>query len=153
MGGRLCVETGRVDEPGKSYTRDGAIAYAENNLAGIMYPYERQPVPESAHVSELVRKAELNLRRRLEMFDVFPDWRVSFRSALDNSHLGHVTLSGSGDGNQEMICTLDDRLLLNILERRAHWDNAQVGSHIRFSRSSHPEYSQEVHVLLSFLHL
>ena len=59
-----------------------------------MYPYERQPVPESAHVSELVRKAELNLRRRLEMFDVFPDWRVSFRSALDHSDLGHVTFSG-----------------------------------------------------------
>jgi UDP-MurNAc hydroxylase len=152
MGGRLCVETGRVDPPGKSYRRDDILAYAEIDLAGITYAYEQQPVPESAHLRELVRKAELNLRRRLERFDVFPDWHVSFRSALDDSDLGRVSLARSGDATREMICTLDDRLLLNILERRAHWDNAQVGSHIRFSRSCHPEYSQEVHTLLSFLH-
>jgi UDP-MurNAc hydroxylase len=153
MGGRLCVETGRVDAPGKSYSRDDVVAHAKHNLTGITYPYERQPVREPAHVRELVRQAELNLRRRLEMFDVFPDWRVSFRSALDDSDLGQVSIARSGNGTREMICTLDDRLLLNILERKAHWDNAQVGSHIRFNRSCHPEYSQEVHTLLSFLHV
>jgi UDP-MurNAc hydroxylase len=153
MGGSLCVETGRVDEDGNRYSHSDILAYAENELAGITYSYERQETPESSHVRELVQKAELNLHRRLERFGVFPDWRVSFRSALDDSDLGHVRFARSGDATREMICTLDDRLLLNILERRAHWDNAQIGSHIRFSRNCHPEYSQEVHTLLSFLHL
>jgi UDP-MurNAc hydroxylase len=153
MGGRLNVETGRLIPPGKSYGRSEILAYAEDALASMTYAYERQPVPSSLHVRELVRKAALNLRERLEMFDVFPDWHVAFRSALDGSALGSVSLTSSGDATREMTCTLDDRLLLNILERRAHWDNAQIGSHIRFSRNCHPEYSQEVHTLLSFLHL
>ena len=152
MGGRLDVATGREEEPGTSYSYEDILSYADRQLAGITYAYEREAVPESSHLRELVQKAEVNLRQRLERFGIFPDWKVAFRSALDDSDLGLVRLAKSGDGSREMLCTLDDRLLLNILERRSHWDNAQVGSHIRFSRNCHPEYSQEVHTLLSFLH-
>ncbi len=47
--------------------------------------------------------------------------------------------------------SLDYTLLVMILERKAHWNNAQIGSHLRYFRS--PDILERpIHQLISYLH-
>lgn len=54
-------------------------------------------------------------------------------------------------GTKTLRCTLDERLLSMILDRKAHWNNAEIGFHIQFHRE--PDvYDPDLHMLLSFFH-
>ena len=49
-------------------------------------------------------------------------------------------------------CSLDLRLLKRILDKRSHWNNAEIGCHIELNRSPN-YYSPDIHTALQFLHL
>jgi UDP-MurNAc hydroxylase len=51
-----------------------------------------------------------------------------------------------------ITCSLDLRILKRILERRAHWNNVELGCHMNFVRVPNT-YQPDMHALLSFLHL
>ena len=36
------------------------------------------------------------------------------------------------DQNRKLYCQLDNRLLRRILDQKAHWNNAEIGTHINF---------------------
>ena len=46
---------------------------------------------------------------------------------------------------------LDERLLLRIIERRSHWNNAEIGCHIDVDRNPNV-YEVDVHMLMQFFH-
>lgn len=46
--------------------------------------------------------------------------------------------------------SVDYRLMVRILERKAHWNNAEIGSHLRFYRRPN-EFDRMIHYLLSYL--
>lgn len=54
-------------------------------------------------------------------------------------------------GERELACTLDERLLAMILDRKAHWNNAEIGFHINFHRTP-DHYDPDLHMMLSFFH-
>lgn len=54
------------------------------------------------------------------------------------------------DGNW-LGCTLPEGLLRDILDRKVHWNNAEIGCLITFNRVG--PYLPDVHTLLSFFHL
>ena len=46
---------------------------------------------------------------------------------------------------------IDYALLVRILDGKAHWNNAEIGSHLRFYRD--PDiYQRSLHFFLSFFH-
>jgi hypothetical protein len=47
--------------------------------------------------------------------------------------------------------TMPEAVLRDILDRKAHWNNAEIGCLIQFERKGH--YMPDVHTLLSFFHL
>ena len=47
---------------------------------------------------------------------------------------------------------IDERLLDGLLERKYHWNNAEIGSHFEFRRFPE-EYDRRVYNLLNFLHV
>ena len=48
--------------------------------------------------------------------------------------------------------TLEAKLLLRILKRRAHWNNAEIGCHVDIWR--HPNtYEPDAHTFMQFLHI
>ena len=49
-------------------------------------------------------------------------------------------------------CRLDERLLSNIIRRKSHWNNAEIGGHIQMYRSPNI-YEPDLHNGLQFLHL
>ena len=46
---------------------------------------------------------------------------------------------------------MDPRLLTMILDRKAHWNNAAIGSHLRFYRRPE-QFERGVYHFLSYLH-
>ena len=55
--------------------------------------------------------------------------------------------------NDFLNLNLDERLLKDILlgPKHAHWNNADIGSHIQFSRNKNI-YQKDVHYCLNFFH-
>ena len=47
---------------------------------------------------------------------------------------------------------MDFKLLRRILDRKSHWNNAEIGAHINFERSPN-KMDVDAHTSLSFLHL
>ena len=39
------------------------------------------------------------------------------------------------DKKRTLECKMDNRLLRRILDRKSHWNNAEIGTHISFRRN------------------
>lgn len=50
-----------------------------------------------------------------------------------------------------LVVKLDPRLLKRILDKRAHWNNAEIGAHLTFRRDPNV-YNRSIHHFLSYLH-
>jgi UDP-MurNAc hydroxylase len=60
-------------------------------------------------------------------------------------------LKGS-DKERILECSMDSRLLRRILDRKSHWNNAEIGTHIDFLRNPN-KMEPDVHTIMSFFHL
>ena len=56
------------------------------------------------------------------------------------------------DSDRYLYCEMDLRLLRRILDRKSHWNNAEIGCHINFVRKPN-KMDPDVHKALCFLHL
>ena len=56
------------------------------------------------------------------------------------------------DKDKKIVCKMETRLLRRILDRKSHWNNAEIGAHISFFRSPN-KMEPDLHTLLSFFHL
>jgi hypothetical protein len=70
--------------------------------------------------------------------------KVKEGSADDWATLGHV--------ENVLFCYMEPDLLRDILYRKVHWNNAEIGCLIRFDRRPNV-YMPDVHTLLSYFHL
>ena len=147
-GGVYSVGDRSLDVEGKAYTIADAISRA-GSLA-THYPYELEAYPDLAQLEADLHDAAVGLRAKQNRLGVFPDYAVEF-VGLDGQPLGSVSTARE-HATHTVTCRLDARLLAGILERRYHWDNAQIGCHLSFSRSNHPDYSSDLHFILSLLH-
>jgi UDP-MurNAc hydroxylase len=112
-------------------------------LADEPYTYESDSLPAKPELDILMRDAIANLKRAQERFHCYPACRVIIndRYIIELGTAFEVKLK----------CTLDPALLFGILNRKYHWNNAEIGCHIEFERTPN-EYQPDVHTLLSYLH-
>ncbi len=156
-GTMLDVATGAVTGvPVKTFTPEDKSAFAAG-LAQVRYPYESHPWP-SDDLHEKVVPSWQHLHRWQEKLNWFHplrfylETRGGYRAMMDFTTETVVPWNGTNPAAPFLKATLDDQLLLSILEGRCHWNNAEGGLHIDYVRS--PErYVPEAHVLLSFFHL
>ncbi len=109
-------------------------------------------------IQESLPSARETLWRKQGSFQCFP--RLNFYLRLPEAYF-HFSFDREGsrfvplDAALEppyLVSSMDLPLLAKILRRQEHWNNAEIGCHIDFSRSP-DEYQFDAHVLLSFLHL
>ena len=63
-----------------------------------------------------------------------------------------IRIYNGSDKKRILICEMDNRLLRRILDKKSHWNNAEIGGHINFKRF--PNIMEpDVHTSLSFFHL
>lgn len=93
--------------------------------------------------AEDLAAARSNLSRAQERFGCYPNCTVIVN--------GFEFDMGPSDRESILECKLPDELLRDILDRKMHWNNAEIGCLIRFNRVG--EYMPDVHTLMSFFHL
>ena len=86
-------------------------------------------------------------KEKLKKFDVYIKSNVFID--LDGEK---INILNSKEENRELICSMDNRLLRRILDRKSHWNNAAIGTHITFKRTPN-KMEPDVDTLMSFFHL
>ena len=63
-----------------------------------------------------------------------------------------ICLLKGKEENRIITCSMDNKLLRRILDKKAHWNNAEIGTHINFYRSPN-KMEPDVHTIMNFFHL
>ena len=56
------------------------------------------------------------------------------------------------DEDKELVCKMDNKLLRRILDKKSHWNNSEIGTHISFFRKPN-QMEVDLHTSLAFFHL
>ena len=121
--------------------------YINNVLAKIKYPYEKDSMPNIDILIQDLLLSSSKMKERLNRIKLIPDMDV-FIKVEDKS----INVLSAENPKGKIECSLDLRLLKRILDRKSHWNNAEIGCHIEFNRSPN-YYSPDIHTALQFLHL
>ena len=121
--------------------------YINNVLAKIKYPYEGDSIPNIEKLTQDLLLSSSKMHERLKGIKLIPDMDV-FIKVEDKS----INVLSAVNPKGKIECSLDLRLLKRILDRKSHWNNAEIGCHVEFNRNPN-YYSPDIHTALQFLHL
>ena len=124
-------------------------AYIESTLSKLKYPYELDEMPDKLKLEEDINKAVSAMNERLDRIKMIPDMCVFLE--VGEKEIPIIKVSDSLSKG-DLKCTMDLRLLRRILDRSSHWNNAEIGCHIEFTRKPN-YYSPDMHTALQFFHL
>lgn len=95
-------------------------------------------------------------RRRLwvaqERFSYFPDINIIINDVFSFNFNTPEAVMYYSQTPPYLKCHLKPSMLEDILDRKAHWNNAELGCHIMFDRKP-DTYMHDVHMLMSFFHV
>lgn len=151
----LDIDTGSLRWPYAEIDKEQMAEYILEELKTQPYPYDREPSKDL--IEELPKKLE---RARETLW--FSQERLGMAKdryvVIDYGGKPYVFnfadwfSSKSIPEKNFLWCKIHPVLLNDILERKAHWNNAEIGCHIGFIRK--PDvYDPDVHTMLSFFHL
>jgi len=115
-------------------------------ISKIKYDYEREKNPNISKLINDVKIAKENMSKRIKKLKIKVKSNVFIN--VQNKKIRVI----SGGKNLKLECKLDLRLLRRILDKKAHWNNAEVGSHVDFKRNPN-KADIDAHVCMSFFHL
>ena len=141
------IITGQSDRPYKPVDIGEMKQYIEHTLSKIKYPYEYDKFPDPNNLFGELERTRTAFLKRIEKYNFKLDMDVTLKVFDQNFPVCKVK-NKKGD----LQCSLDERLLLRILKRKDHWNNAEVGCHIQFHRKPN-HYSPDMHTALQFFHL
>jgi len=122
--------------------------YIENTLAKRLYPYEYDDQPDHSQLLQDCQQASQAMLQRMGRF------KLELKTAMF-LEVGDELLQiykPEPEPTVSLRCSLDLRLLRRILDRKSHWNNAEIGAHIEFVREPNT-YEPDVHTALQFFHL
>ena len=115
-------------------------------ISKIKYEYEREKNPNIYKLICDVKTAQENMNKKIKKLKIKVKSNVYIN--IKNKKIRVM----SGNKNLNLECKLDLRLLRRILDKKAHWNNAEVGAHIDFKRNPN-KADIDAHVCMSFFHL
>ncbi len=134
--------------------------YINSNLANKKFSYENDAMPKLSDFQAVIPDSWARFKSKVNEIGYTSNTYVLIDLVdgnfliLDIGGLEYIIdVNFEFSTNNYLRLTLDSRLLLKILNvsRFAHWNNASVGSHIYFDRSS-MKYDRGLHYCLNFLH-
>jgi len=134
--------------------------YIKKYLTYKTFDYERDPIPTISEFIELIPDSFTRFKMKVNEIGyssntfVIVDMVESFFLVINLNKMEYRIERNIDFSNLNFLrLNLDPRLLLRILKgpRFAHWNNASIGSHIKFDRSS-SNYDRGLHYCLNFLH-
>ncbi|TCK43964.1 hypothetical protein B0G84_2312 [Paraburkholderia sp. BL8N3] len=150
----LDIESGLPDKPYRSIDVSAMRAYIKDHIAAIKYPYQLEQMPDRSELFADMEKASIAMRERMARFGIKSTFTVVF-DVFGEKHSIYPDfrkLARDENLSEQLECRVDERLLRNILDRKAHWNNAEVGAHITFVRNPN-RYEPDLHTSLQFFHI
>lgn len=143
------LELGKQAEPYRPISIKNMKKYLKDVLSIRPYTYDHDEKPNMARLMSDLENASDKMKVRMDRIGLKPKTNVYFDVGGDN-----VCVYKPYDESEDikLLCSMDPRLLRRILDREAHWDNAQIGCHVEFERLPNT-YEPDIHLSLSFLHL
>ena len=137
------------------------IANVKNNIANIKYDYEKDEFPNEKELLNLLHKASKKFFSKIELQNL--NFKENIAIKFFNNYFkldfskNHVSIHDTKKDllNEKItIMKIDERLLFKILlgPKYAHWNNADIGSHISYERINIKEYNYLLYNSLSYLH-
>ena len=111
------------------------------------YDYENDNMPDASKLLDEVKLASTKFLERVKKFNIQLKSNVFIKIGEEN-----VMIVKGQDEERHLYCDLDLRLLNRILHKKAHWNNAEIGTHINFKRFPN-KMDPDVHTCMSFFHL
>ena len=118
-----------------------------NKIKSHKYDYELDKMPKQKKLISDLKIAKLKYKERIKKFKINIETNV-FIKIKDKKY----KIVKGKNRNRTLICEMDERLLRRILDKKAHWNNAEIGTHISFYRKPN-KMEPDVHLCLSFFHL
>lgn len=123
--------------------------YIEETLSRICYPHEREQYPSNEALENAMKKSVECLQERAKRYQISVKSKIRVTIGGD---MYWIVNEGDTEYAVDLEFSVDSRLLIRILERRAHWNNAEIGCHIDINRQPNT-YEPDAHTLMQFLHL
>jgi UDP-MurNAc hydroxylase len=111
------------------------------------YDYELDEDPCVKKLEEDIRIASIRLKERTDRFKIMLKSNVYL-----NFNGKKIKILSGIEKNYNLFCSLDNRLLRRILDKKSHWNNAEIGTHISFKREPN-KMDPDVHTMMSFFHI
>lgn len=135
--------------------------YIDEVLAYKKLIYEKEEYIPPEKWEDLTPRLELAhermLKRRPPVSHITTDWNVYLDTG--QGFLYHIPLDDRSVSKAKigeelepfLRITLDYSLLMMILERKAHWNNAEIGSHLRYFRNPNI-FHRSIQFFMSYFH-
>ena len=104
-------------------------------------------MPDISKLTNEVKTASIKFIERVKKFNINLKSNVFIRIGKED-----VQIVEGNEKDRNLYCDLDLRLLNRILHKKAHWNNAEVGTHINFKRVPN-KMEPDLHTCMSFFHL
>ena len=143
----LDVDTGNANKNYVPINKNEKKDYVNNILSRKKLPYENEPIPITSEILGLIPKAYENFEKIRRKIGWISDVTIILKTTNGDDDL-IIAISCNGNGfnkisdddikkyEQRMIMSLDIRLLKWLLygPDKAHWSDADLGSHLRYER-------------------
>ena len=132
----------------------------EKKISKILYEYENLDLPKKEEIEYLSKKAFDNILKKKDIFQInfdhilYIEYYNKFISLdFDKKEIKFQNEVSSGNKDYTIL-HLNEKLLLNLLKgpRYAHWNNADIGSHIDYTKSNISEYNYKLFNILAYYH-
>lgn len=131
-----------------------------DELKNVKFDYERQEYPSQETIMSLIKESSKRFHLKRNELKVDLPTKVYIKISDENyycklhANCEEIEFVDKINLNEEYIILKTDlRLLENILKgpRYGHWNNAEIGSHLRYKRSPNI-FRREIFHCLNFLH-
>jgi len=156
------IESGTQSREYTHYSYDDKQEYIDNVLSKIKFDYEKKdPIQDPiGEIHSLLEDCYARMEKHRKRLDFSTDTSVYIKIDSDN-HI-YVSMNGGGcyfvdkkhllNSDKYITMEMDLRLLVDILKgpRYAHWDNADTGSHISYTKKPNIHEKGIYHVICFF---
>lgn len=136
----------KINTKYKKINKNHQLEYIKK-ISKYKYDYENEKPPNKNKLLNDILLAKKLFLKRIKKFNISLKTNVYISIYEKN-----IKIINGKDPNKFLFCIMDNRLLRRILDKKSHWNNAEIGTHIRFIRVPN-KMEPDVHTSLSFFHL
>ena len=150
----LNIEGGTADRIYEPINIEEMKRYIEEDLSKIKYPHQLELTPNKKMLVVDIEKAAQSMKERMVRFGISSTFRVILNVFAERYQIYPVFkhLRSDEEVGDKLECKLDERLLRNIIDKKSHWNNAEIGGHVSINRSPN-KYEPDLHTGLQFFHI